>query len=202
MRRVVVFVERALAAAVVAVAGVALVAAVLVPRLAGATPYTVLTGSMAPAYPAGTLVVVRPSDSIALGDVVTYQLRSGEPEVVTHRVVGVGTSVDGERRYTTKGDANPVADPDLVRDVQVRGEVWYRVPYLGHVSALFTGQQRQWAGTGLAVLLAGYAAWQVVRLRAERRAGSRGAAADDERATSAPEERLDSPPPDAGARAR
>jgi len=66
--------------------------AVLVPRVAGATPYTVLTGSMSPAYPPGTLVVVRPVDlaDVRVGDVVTYQLRSGEPAVATHRVVGVG----------------------------------------------------------------------------------------------------------------
>ena len=45
-------------------------AAVLVPRLTGSTPMTVLTGSMAPSYPPGTLVVVRPgpADDIAIGD--------------------------------------------------------------------------------------------------------------------------------------
>jgi signal peptidase len=34
--------------------------AVLVPRLGGATPYVVLTGSMEPRMPPGTLVVVKP----------------------------------------------------------------------------------------------------------------------------------------------
>ena len=77
-------------------------AAVVVPRLAGATPYTVLTGSMTPAYPPGSLVVVRPVEpnEVRIGDVVTYQLRSGEPAVATHRVVGVGWSADGERLLT------------------------------------------------------------------------------------------------------
>ncbi|RYJ02767.1 MAG: signal peptidase I, partial [Actinomycetales bacterium] len=56
-----------------------LVVSVLVPRLAGATPYTVLTGSMRPTMPPGTLVVAKPVDPEALevGDVVTVQLRSG-----------------------------------------------------------------------------------------------------------------------------
>lgn len=129
---------------VVAVTGL-VTAAVVVPRVAGATPYTVLTGSMAPAYPAGTLVVVRPVDAadVRLGDVVTYQLRSGEPAVATHRVVGVGWSATGERLLTTRGDANSVADAEPVREVQLRGEVWYSLPWVGRLNVLFTPGQHQ-----------------------------------------------------------
>ena len=43
-----------LTAAVLVAAAAVLAVAVLVPRLAGATPYTVLTDSMRPAYPPGT----------------------------------------------------------------------------------------------------------------------------------------------------
>ena len=120
-------------------------AAVVVPRLGGATPYTVLTGSMAPVYPPGSLVVVRPVESteVRIGDVVTYQLRSGEPAVATHRVVGVGWSADGERLLTTQGDANPVPDAEPVRGVQLRGEVWYSLPWVGHLNVLLTPGQHQ-----------------------------------------------------------
>lgn len=120
-------------------------AAVVVPRLAGATPYTVLTGSMDPAYPPGSLVVVRPVEptEVRIGDVVTYQLRSGEPAVATHRVVGVGWSADGERLLTTQGDANPVPDPEPVRGVQLRGEVWYSLPWVGHLNVLLTPGQHE-----------------------------------------------------------
>ncbi|CAB4738824.1 unannotated protein [freshwater metagenome] len=119
--------------------------AVLVPRLAGATPYTVLTGSMSPAYPAGTLVVVRPVDleDVRVGDVVTYQLRSGEPAVATHRVVGVGWTADGEKVLTTRGDANAAVDAAPVREVQLRGEVWYSVPWVGHLNVLLSPGQHQ-----------------------------------------------------------
>ena len=59
--------------------GATLLVALVVPRLAGATPYVVLTGSMQPKMPPGTLVVARPVDpmSIAPGDVVTYQIQLG-----------------------------------------------------------------------------------------------------------------------------
>lgn len=128
----------------VAALGIVL-AAVLVPRVAGATPMTVLTGSMTPVYPAGTLVVVRPlpAEEIAVGSVITFQLRSGDPTVVTHRVVGVGYDGTGEKVFTTQGDANQAPDVAPVREVQVRGEVWYSVPFLGRLNILFSTEQHE-----------------------------------------------------------
>ena len=186
MRRTLTFAGRALATAVVVVASLALLAGVLVPRLAGATPYTVLTDSMAPALPRGTLIVVRPSDDVGMGDVITFQLRSGEPEVATHRVVGVGTTVNGEPVYTTRGDANDVADVEQVGAVQVRGELWYHVPFLGYVGALLTGGQRQGIAVAAAAALVAYAAWQVVQTGRERRRKA-------EEGTSAPGGEADGP---------
>lgn len=120
--------------ALVAIVMVALVM-IVVPLAINATPFTVLTGSMRPTMPPGTLVVTRtvPADVIDIGDVVTYQLHSNQPEVVTHRVVGVGFTGEGERLFVTRGDANNV-DDDPVRAVQVRGVVAYHVPYLGYVN--------------------------------------------------------------------
>lgn len=120
-------------------------AAVLVPRLTGSTPMTVLTGSMAPAYPPGTLVVVRPvpAEKIRMGAVITYQLHSGEPTVVTHRVVGVGYDGAGKKVFTTQGDANEGPDAAQVRGVQVRGEVWYAIPLLGRLNVLFSADQHE-----------------------------------------------------------
>lgn len=142
----------------VALVGV-LAVAVVVPRIAGATPYTVLTGSMRPHLPPGTLVVVRPIDAkdIRAGDVVTYQLESGKPQVVTHRVVSVANRLDGSRAFTTQGDANSAPDPKQVRPEQVRGKLWYVVPKLGHVQALLTGRQRELVSYLAGVALAAYA---------------------------------------------
>ena len=125
-----------------AVSGIALVLVVfvalvliVVPLALHATPFTVLTGSMAPTMPAGTLVVTRPTpvDQIRIGDVVTYQVESNKPGVVTHRVVGLGSTSEGERTFLTRGDANNV-DDDPILGVQVRGVVAYSVPYLGFVN--------------------------------------------------------------------
>ena len=171
------FAGRTLAVAVIVVAGAALVLGVIVPRAAGATPYVVLTDSMEPSYPVGTLVVSRPvePEQIRTGSVITYQLRSGQEQLVTHRVVGIGMTVGGERTYVTQGDSNDVPDAQPVRDVQVRGATWYRVPYLGHVAGVFTGQ-RAMVGVAAAVLLLGFAGWQVARAVRERSARARAAA--------------------------
>ncbi len=150
---------------------VILAAAVLVPRLAGATPYTVLTGSMEPTYPPGTLVVVKPvdMDDIAVGDVITYQLESGKATVVTHRVVGVSNRFDGTTQLITQGDANDDPDPLPVAEVQVRGRLWYSAPYLGRLNNVLSGQERQWAVFGVSAALIGYAAFMFVTALRDRR---------------------------------
>lgn len=142
--------------ALVALVLVAL-ATIVVPLIIRATPYTVLTGSMQPSIPPGSLVVSRPVDvgTIEIGDVVTYQLTSNQPEVVTHRVVGLGFGSSGERALVTRGDANTV-DDDPVRAVQVRGVVAYHLPYLGHVNTWVGMNRPGWLLEGVAGLLIAY----------------------------------------------
>lgn len=153
------FVGATVAWSVILVSVLALGAAVLVPRLVGATPYAVMTGSMRPERPPGTLVVVRPVpiSEIRVGDVITYQLHSGEPEVVTHRVVTVGTRPGVGTVLQTQGDANADPDPDWVREAQVRGRVIYSVPLLGRLHVLLSGRQHQAGVLGVAAVLGGYA---------------------------------------------
>ncbi|MEU6137164.1 signal peptidase I [Nocardioides sp. NPDC047086] len=129
---------------VIIAAGAVILLGVAVPRLVGGEAYTVLSGSMRPGMPPGSLVVVRPVHpaTLGIGDVITFQLRSGEPTVATHRITGIGTTTKGERVFTTRGDANDAEDVRPVRAVQVRGERWYWLPYVGHLNSLLTGEQR------------------------------------------------------------
>lgn len=136
---------RALEWVVVVLVVAAALAAVVVPRLTGATPYDVLTGSMRPKMPPGTLVVVRPVDfaQLQVGQVITYQPEPNDPSVITHRIVATGVDVTGQPVVYTQGDANPVRDPAPVRAEQVQGRVWYVVPLLGNLTRLLDGPQRQ-----------------------------------------------------------
>ncbi|WP_182526644.1 signal peptidase I [Nocardioides dongkuii] len=122
-----------------------LAATVLVPRVAGATPYTVLTGSMEPNLPPGTLIVTEqvPAQDIEIGEVVTFQIESGKPQVVTHRVIATRQDRDGRPEFLTQGDANPIPDQGWRPAESVRGVLWYAVPKLGHANNILTGDQRQ-----------------------------------------------------------
>jgi len=181
MRALLGFVRLVLAWSVILGGGAVLLVAVVVPRATGAVPYHVQTGSMRPSLPPGTLVVVRPvdPDEIGIGTVITYQLVSGQPAVTTHRVTSVGiNNVSGERIFRTKGDANDAVDPEPVRPVQVRGEVWYAVPYVGRTSDLVAGRT-QLPLLALVAGLLGYAAWMFTGAARDRRSGRAGGEPDE-----------------------
>ena len=137
---------------------------IVIPRAAGATPVTVLTSSMEPTLPPGTLVVVKPTaiHDIHVGEVITYQIRSGDPEVISHRVIGITSSTTNGLTFTTKGDNNAEADPPVV-PAQVRGVVWYSVPLIGYVNSALDQSQRSWLLPAVGVLLILYAGWMFVR---------------------------------------
>lgn len=136
---------------------------IVIPKLAGATPLTVLTSSMEPGLPPGTLIIVKPvdPDDIQIGDVVTYQIKSGEPDVITHRVIGIN-ALGAEKRFIFQGDNNGAPDADLVRAVQIQGRLWYSVPYVGFVNAAVNGENRSWIVPVIGGLLLAYAAWMIV----------------------------------------
>ena len=116
---------------------VSLAAAVaVIPRVTGAVPLTVLSGSMLPALRPGDLVVVRPTpaDHLHIGDVVTFQPQSGVATLVTHRIIYITHDANGHVvNIQTQGDANNAPDNLLVPD-QIMGRVWYSVPFIGHVT--------------------------------------------------------------------
>ncbi len=134
------------------------------PAAVGGMPLTVLSGSMEPVYSPGDLVVVRPTpaEEVGIGEILTYQLRSGEPDLVTHRVISRSSSTTGETTFLTQGDANDTIDEQPVREVQVVGTVWYTIPWLGWVNQIVSGQTRQWLIPAVAGLLFAYAAWTIL----------------------------------------
>ena len=72
-------------------------------RLFGLTPYAVLSGSMEPEYPTGSLIYVRDVDpaDVAVGDAITFELESGT--LVTHEVYEIDSDA---RAFRTQGIAN------------------------------------------------------------------------------------------------
>lgn len=134
--------------------------AVGVPKATGSIPLTVLTSSMEPHLPPGTLIIVKTvqTDDLRVGDIATYQIRSGRPEVITHRITAVNTSSTGERTFTFKGDNNSDPDAEQVLPEQVQGELWYSIPLLGYASVALNGIDRALVVPIIAGLLLLYSA--------------------------------------------
>lgn len=105
-------------------------------RVVGLQPYAVLSGSMEPAYPVGSLIYVKAVDykQLQVGDPITYLV--SQDTVVTHRIIEVLVDEEDPNtlRYFTKGDANAVADGTSVHYKNIIGKPVFSVPYLGYVS--------------------------------------------------------------------
>jgi len=122
--------------AVMVVALMLALAVVVVPRAIGAVPLTVLTGSMRPVIQPGDLIVSRATNpnNLRIGQIVTFQPVSGDPTLITHRIVNTTRNLDGELiSLVTRGDANGSDDAPLVPE-QVMGRMLYRIPRIGHLT--------------------------------------------------------------------
>lgn len=175
-------------------AAVALLAAlVVVPRLTGSTAYTVLTGSMEPTFPPGTLIVVKPTPGADLkaGDVITFQPKSGDPSVTTHRIISIVYDASGTRRFITKGDANNSTDPVQLIEEQIRGRLIYSVPELGYLNNVMSGNTRSIAVFLIAGGLGLYALWMWISSIRDRKKPKDEDS--DAEAASEPSPPLDSP---------
>ena len=93
----------------------------------------IVTGSMEPALKTGSLLIVRQADpqSLTEGDIVSFRYSDGEPRIL-HRIVAIRDE-DGQRWFTTKGDANPAADAQEINfDSSDAYELVASVPYGGY----------------------------------------------------------------------
>lgn len=98
--------------------------------------FTVITGSMAPKYNVGDVLIskdVEPS-TIKVGDTISYRGAAGDfrNKVITHQVVGVDKDEYGEYIFRAKGLANLIEDP-IVYENQLYGIVIYKSVILSFI---------------------------------------------------------------------
>jgi len=112
--------------------------AYLLPTLFGYERYVITGGSMTGSISKGSIAFEQPVpvEDLAVGDVITYlpPPDSGVANLVTHRIVEMGTDAQGATRLRTRGDANDNVDPwtfSLVADEQP--VVQFSVPSVGYV---------------------------------------------------------------------
>ena len=91
--------------------------------------FTNKSDSMNPVINRGNITIVKSFPQYEIGQVIAYYSQiDGQEEIVTHRIEDIGGNV-----YTTKGDANEVADRELVKPRLVIGKVIYIIPWLGYL---------------------------------------------------------------------
>ena len=104
-----------------------------VPNFMGYEIFNVVSGSMEPTIPVGSIIYVKEIDPVDVesGDIIAFE--SGD-SVIMHRVVD-NKRVEGA--FTTKGDANNGEDMNDVPYDSLVGIVVKHVPILGQLLILF-----------------------------------------------------------------
>ena len=107
-----------------------------IPSFLGYEAYNVVSGSMEPTIPEGSVIYVEHAEPSAIGegDIIAFYK---EGTVVTHRVTEnrVVTGV-----FITKGDANEKEDISPVQYSELIGRVKYHFPFLGNYLMVYSNQ--------------------------------------------------------------
>lgn len=148
--------------------GILLVSLLVLPLCIGIHPRIVLSGSMEPMIPVGSIAYVDsgiPADDIRELDVISY--RRGEKMRVLHRVV---RTKQDQKCFLTKGDANEAPDLGTVPFSQYEGKEVFSIPYLGYlVQYLQEGNHLVFLIGILVLLLAIDSVWKYKKDREKRR---------------------------------
>ena len=96
------------------------------PMIMGIRSYVVVTGSMKPALPIGSMVFTIPKTSYKVGDIITFKRGI---ITVTHRIYDVRGN-----KFVTKGDANTAVDSQIVTASEIVGRDVAIVPFIGRLT--------------------------------------------------------------------
>ena len=91
--------------------GIIVISIFIIPIIFGIKPFVVLSGSMEKEIKTGSIVYVNSNikaENIKVGDIIAFSINNGQ---ATHRVI----SINDNRTFTTKGDANQTEDLTQVK---------------------------------------------------------------------------------------
>ena len=116
------------------VAVIGMLVPVTVPRFMGYEIFNIISGSMEPEIPVGSIVYVKPADlyTISGDDIIAF---NSHGSVVVHRVV---TNHLVEENFITKGDANEKEDIEPVPYASVYGPVVKHYPVIGQLMMIMS----------------------------------------------------------------
>ena len=105
-------------------------------RIFGLTPFTILSGSMEPMYPVGSLIYVKEVDpeSVEVGDSITFVLNA---DLVVRDASGVGDRRRKTGAFTRRESRTSPSDGSIIHDASpvlfenLIGKPVFCIPYLG-----------------------------------------------------------------------
>ena len=96
--------------------------------------YAVESGSMSPAIPQGSIVLVQQSPTYKKNDIINFRDPANPKKTTTHRITKVNDNKEPTKiTYVTKGDANKTIDIEERSSGDVIGKVSYSLPFLGYI---------------------------------------------------------------------
>ncbi|NCB92774.1 MAG: signal peptidase I [Clostridia bacterium] len=108
-----------------------------VPKLMGYHIYTVVSGSMEPAIPTGSLVYIKysPPEEVKEKEVIAFYSAMDGASIITHRVEVNNTNMG---QFLTKGDANEERDMNPIPYDNYIGKVVKSFPRVGGIAQTVT----------------------------------------------------------------
>lgn len=124
-------------------------------KIVGIDVLTVLSPSMEPKYPTGSLIYLVDVDpaKLEVEDVITYRI--SENTTATHRIKEIipDESDPSIVRFRTKGDNNDNYDGKLVGFEQVEGKVIFCIPLLGYLAMYIQSPSGLYVAIGTALVI-------------------------------------------------
>lgn len=151
-----------------------LVVVIFITRISGGAPslfgyhiFRVQTDSMVPTLQVGDVILVKsvPAEEIAVGDIITYKVVSGElaGNTITHRVVEEPEIRNGVYYFTTQGDREgALVDEEFPYD-RVEGKFLRKLPVFDKVYTFFLSPAGLITFIGIIIVLFGYEMISLVR---------------------------------------
>ena len=98
-------------------------------QLGGFSLFRVVTGSMEPELPVGSLLICRQTDvdEIQKGDIICFRSRNPQimGKIITHRVINITVSGDGDVLLETKGEVTAALSGGALAVSTGKKELWY-----------------------------------------------------------------------------
>ena len=100
--------------------------------------FVIVSPSMAPTINVGDGIFVNRHNNYKIGDIITFESIDNSVNLpITHRIVNIEKTDNGDKVFRTKGDNNGFIDKAVVSTEKIWGKVLFKIPGLGIFQSFF-----------------------------------------------------------------